>query len=42
MYDTGNPKPAVCDNLKEWEDECGREGVHEGGDIGCMPNVGSC
>ena len=21
MYDTGNPKPALCDNLKEWGDE---------------------
>ena len=41
MYDTGNPKSLLCDNLEGWD---GREvggGVQEGGDI-CIPNADSC
>ena len=36
MYDTGNPKPAFCDNLEGWDREGGGRGVQEVEDI-CMP-----
>ena len=36
MYDTGNPKPAFCDNLEGWDREGGRRGVQEVEDI-CIP-----
>ena len=35
LYDAGNPKPGLCDNLEGWDGvEDGRE-VQEAGDI-CM------
>ena len=41
MYDTGNPKPVLCDNLERWDGEGGGRGVQEGGDT-CMPMAISC
>ena len=37
MYDAGNPKPVLCDNLEEWDAEGGGRGAQEGGGI-CIPN----
>ena len=41
MYDAGNPKPVLCDNLKGWDGEGGGRGVQEGGGV-CIPNAYSC
>ena len=30
MYDAGNPKPMLCDNLEGWGGEGDRRGVQEG------------
>ena len=38
MYDAGNPKPVLCDNLEGWDREGGEKGVQKGGNI-CIPNV---
>ena len=38
MYDTGNPKLVLCDNLEGWGGEGGGRGVQEGGDT-CMPKA---
>ena len=35
MYDTGNPKPGLCDNLEGWDGAGDGREVHKGGDI-CM------
>ena len=35
MYDAGNPKPVLCDNLEGWD---GERGVQEGGDM-YIPNA---
>ena len=35
MYDAGNPKQVLCDNLEGW----GGEG---GGRVTCMPVANSC
>ena len=40
MYDAGNPKPVLCDNLEEWEGEGDGKGVQEGGDM-CVPSADS-
>ena len=40
MYDVGNPKPVLCDNLEGWEGEGDGKRVQEGGDI-CIPNADS-
>ena len=40
MYDTGNPKLVLCDNLEEWGGEEGGREVQEGGDTG-MPMANS-
>ena len=39
IYDAGNPKPVLCDNLEEW-DEGGGSVAQEGGDI-CIPMADS-
>ena len=31
MYDAGNPKPLLCDNLEEWKEEGSRNGVKREG-----------
>ena len=36
MYDTGNPKPGLCDNLEGWDGEGGGREVQEGGEL-CIP-----
>ena len=36
MYDTGNPKPVLGDNLEEWSGEEGRREIQEEGDT-CIP-----
>ena len=41
MYDAGNPKPVLCDNLEGWDGEGGGRGVQVGGNI-CVPNANSC
>ena len=41
MYDTGNPKPMLCDNLEGWGDERGGRGIQEGGET-YIPLVDSC
>ena len=41
MYDAGNPKPVLCDNLEGWDGEGGGWGIQEGEDI-CIPNAISC
>ena len=33
LYDTGNPKPGLCDNLEGWDGEGGGWEVQEGGGI---------
>ena len=40
MYDTGNPKPVLGDNLEGWGWEEGRREIQEGGDT-CMPIANS-
>ena len=32
MYDAGNPKLVLCDNLQGWDREGGARSVQEGGD----------
>jgi len=42
MHDTGNPNPALCDDIEGWDgvqDEGGE--VQEGGGI-CIPMANSC
>ena len=41
LYDAGNPKLVLCDNLEGWNGEGGGREVQEGGNIG-MPMVDSC
>ena len=41
LYDTGNPKPALCDNLEGWNGDRGKREVQEGGDK-CIPMANSC
>ena len=41
MYDAGNPKPVLCDNLEGWDGEGGGREVPEGGDI-YIPMADSC
>ena len=41
MYDRGNPKPVLCDNLEGWEGEGGRREAQEGGVIS-IPMADSC
>ena len=41
MYDAGNPKLVLCDNLERWGGEGSGKGVQEGGDT-CMPMADSC
>ena len=41
MYDAGNSKPGICDNLEGWEGEGGGRWVQEGGDM-CIPMADSC
>ena len=41
MYDAGNPKPVLCDNLEGQGGEGGVRGAQEGEDIG-MPMADSC
>ena len=41
MYDAGNPKPVLCDNLEGWAGEGGGREVQEGRDI-CIPMADSC
>ena len=36
MYDAGNPKLVLCDNLEVWSVEGGGGGVKNGGDT-CIP-----
>ena len=36
MFDTGHPKPVLCDKLEEWGGEGGARGIQDGGDT-CMP-----
>ena len=33
LYDSGNPKLVLCDNLEGWEGERRGRGLQEGGDI---------
>ena len=33
LYDTGNPKPLLCDNLEGWEGEEDGRDVPGGGDM---------
>ena len=40
MYDTGNPKPGLCDNLEGWDGEGGGREVQEGGEL-CIPMADS-
>ena len=35
MYDAGNPKPVLCDNLEGWGGEGGGKEIQEWGDT-CM------
>ena len=35
MYDTGNPKHVLCDNLEGWAEEGRQWGAQEAGDT-CM------
>ena len=41
MYDTGNPKLVLCDNLEGWGGEADGNGFQDGGDT-CMPMANSC
>ena len=41
LYDAGNPKLVLRDNLEGWDGEGGRRGLEEGGDIG-IPMADSC
>ena len=41
IYNAGNPKLVLCDNLKGWSGEGGGRGVQEGGDM-CIPMAVSC
>ena len=41
LYDAGNPKPVLCDNLEGWKEEGGERGVQKGGYI-CKPMTNSC
>ena len=41
LYDAGNSKPGICDNLEGWEGAGGGRGVQEGGDM-CIPMADSC
>ena len=41
MYDAGNSKPGICDNLEGWEGEGGGRWVQEGGDM-CIPMANLC
>ena len=41
MYDAGNPKLVLCDNLEVWDVEGGGGGVQNGGDT-CIPMADSC
>ena len=41
MYDAGNPKLVLCDNLEVWSVEGGGGGVKNGGDT-CIPMADSC
>ena len=40
MYDAGNPKLVLCDNLEQWGGEGVGRGVQEGGDS-CVPIANS-
>ena len=41
LYEAGNPKLMLCDNLEGWGGEGGGNKVQEGGDI-CIPLADSC
>ena len=41
MYDTGNAKQVLCDNLEGWRKEGSDGGAQEAGDT-CMPRADSC
>ena len=41
MYNTGNPKPVLYDNLEGRDEEGGGREVQERGDI-CIPTIDSC
>ena len=41
MYDAGNPKLVLYDNLELWDGKGGERGVQEVGDI-CIPMANSC
>ena len=41
MYDAGNPKLVLCDNLEGWGEEGGDRGNQEGGDT-CIPIANLC
>ena len=41
MYDAGQPKPVLCDNMEGWGGEGGGRGTQEGGDT-YMPMAHSC
>ena len=41
MYDTGNPKQVLCDNLEGWREEGSDGGAQEVGDT-CMSRADSC
>ena len=41
IYDTGNAKPMLCDNLEGWGGEGGGRTVPEGGDA-CRAVADSC
>ena len=41
MYDPGNPKLVLCDNLEGWGGEGSGRRVQEEGDK-CMPMADSC
>ena len=41
MYDEGNPKSVLCDNLEGWNGGGDGRGNKEGGDI-CIPMADSC
>ena len=41
MYDAGNLKQVLCDNLEEWDGKGSGMDCHEGGDI-CKTMADSC
>ena len=40
IYDTGHPKPVLCNNLEGWGGEGGGREVQDGGDT-CVPMTDS-